>query len=158
MRVLVAFSLFVFALAAEAQLYRWTDESGAVHYTDTPPPPGAKNVRKKESARTGGAEAAPAALGPNALEQAAKNFPVVLYTSRDCGDPCKSALEHLQKRGVPFTERIVAYQAEVDALTKLAGAARVPVMVVGTTVLKDYQRQDWNAALDTAGYPKTGTL
>lgn len=156
-RALVASSLLVFALTAEAQLYRWTDASGAVHYTDTPPPPGAKNVQKKESPRTASAQAPPAAQGPDAPEQAAKNFPVILYTANDCGAPCKSAREHLNRRRVPFAENIVAYQADVDALIKLAGAARVPVMVVGTTILKDYQRQDWDAALDKAGYPKNDT-
>ena len=47
MRVLIAFSLLAVALTAQAQLYRWTDESGKVHYTDTPPPASAKNVEKK---------------------------------------------------------------------------------------------------------------
>jgi glutaredoxin len=153
MRVLIAFSLLAFALAAEAQLYRWTDESGAVHYTDTPPPANAKNVQKKASARPGGAEAA---QRPYALQQAVKNFPVTIYTSKDCGDPCKKGLDYLNKRGVPFTEKVVAKQDEIDELTKLAGAPRVPVMVVGVTVLKDYEEQGWNEALDTAGYPKTG--
>jgi len=26
-------------------LYTWTDKGGAIHYTDTEPPPGAKNVK-----------------------------------------------------------------------------------------------------------------
>ena len=46
MRALIAFSLLAFALAAEAQLYRWTDESGSVHYTDTPSPANTKDVQK----------------------------------------------------------------------------------------------------------------
>ena len=54
MRVLTAFGLLLFALAAQAQLFRWTDESGKVHYTDTQPPANAKNVEKKGSARAGG--------------------------------------------------------------------------------------------------------
>ncbi len=156
MRVLIAFSLLVFALAAEAQLYRWTDERGAVHYTDTPPPADAKNVQKKASARAGGAEAAAAAQRPYALQQAVKNFPVTIYTSKDCGDPCKKAVDYLNKRGVPFAEKVVAKQDDIEELTKLAGAPRVPVMLVGVTVLKDYEEQGWSEALDTAGYPKTG--
>lgn len=154
MRVLLAFSLFAFALAAQAQLYRWTDESGKVHYTDTQPPASAKNVEKKGKARASGAEAA-AAQQSYALQQAVKNFPISIYTSKDCGDPCKKGLDHLNKRGVPFTEKIVATQAEIDEVTKLAGAPRVPVMVVGVSVQKDYEEQAWNEALDTAGYPKS---
>ena len=33
--------------AAWAQQYRWVDEKGRVHYTDTPPPPSAKSTQKK---------------------------------------------------------------------------------------------------------------
>lgn len=153
MRVLIAFGLIVFALAAEAQLYRWTDERGIVHYTDTPPPASAKNVQKKAAARAGGAEAA---QQPYVLQQAVKNFPVTVYTSKDCGDPCKKAVLHLNKRGVPFAEKAVATQEDIEELTKLAGAPRVPVMLVGVTMLKDYEEQGWNEALDTAGYPKSG--
>jgi glutaredoxin len=157
MRVLIAFSLLAFALTAQAQLYRWTDESGKVHYTDTPPPANAKNVQKKGSARLGGAEADSAAQQSYALQQAVKNFPVVVYTSKDCGDPCKKGLDYLKKRGVPYTEKVVAKRDEIDELTKLAGAPRVPVLVVGATIQKEYEEQSWSAALDTAGYPKTGT-
>ncbi len=154
MRVLIAFGLLAFALAAQAQLYRWTDESGKVHYTDTQPPASAKNVEKKGSPRSGGAEAA-AAQQSYALRQAVKNFPVTIYTSKDCGDPCKKGLDYLKKRGVPFTEKVVAKQDELDELIKLAGAPRVPVMVVGVSIQKDYEEQSWSEALDTAGYPKT---
>jgi hypothetical protein len=121
------------------------------------PRPAQRTYRRRHRHAQAAWRPPPAAQGPYALEQAAKNFPVVIYTSRDCGDPCRIALDHLKKRDVPFTERIVTNEAGVDALTKLAGAARVPVLVVGTTDLKDYQKQDWNAALDTAGYAGTGT-
>jgi glutaredoxin len=154
MRVLTAFSLLLFALAAQAQLYRWTDENGKVHYTDTQPPANAKNVEKKGSARAGGAETA-ATQQSYALQQAVKNLPVTVYTSKNCGDPCKKGLNYLKKRGVPFTEKVIATQSEIDELTKLAGAPDVPVMVVGVSVQKGYAEQGWSEALDTAGYPKT---
>lgn len=156
MRVLVAFSLLAFALAAHGQLYRWTDDSGKVHYTDTQPPASAKNVEKKGPARAVGAQAASAQL-PYALQQAVKNFPVTVYTSKECSDPCKKGLAYLKKRGVPFTEKVVATQEEIDEVTKLAGEARVPVMVVGISVQKDYEERGWSDALDTAGYPKSAT-
>jgi hypothetical protein len=156
MRGLIAFSLLACAFSAQAQLYRWTDDSGKVYYTDTPPPANAKNVQKKGSARPGGAEG-PAAQQPYALQQAIKNFPVTVYTSEECGDPCKQGLEQLRKRAVPYTEKIVTTREEIDALVKLAGAPRVPVLVVGVVVKKGHEEQGWNEALDTAGYPKAGT-
>ena len=58
---------------------------------------------------------------------------------------------------MPFTEKVVTTQAEVDAVVKLAGAPRVPVLAVGIVVQKDFEEQAWGEALDTAGYPKTAT-
>ncbi len=155
MRLLIAFGLFAFALSAGAQLYRWTDDSGKVHYTDTPPPANAKNVQKKGLARPG--DAASATTQSYALQQAVKNFPVIIYTSKDCGNPCQKGLDFLKKRGVPFAEKVVNTQSEIDEVVKLAGAPRVPVLVVGIVVQRDFEAQAWGEALDTAGYPKTGT-
>ena len=81
---------------------------------------------------------------------------MTIYTSKDCGDPCKKGLDYLKKRGVPYTEKVVAKRDEIDQLIKLAGAPRVPVMVVGVVIQKDYEEQSWSDALDTAGYPKAG--
>jgi glutaredoxin len=155
MRILLAFSLLAFSLAAAAQLYRWTDESGNVHYTDTAPPADAKNVQKKASASPGAGDAQSAMAQSYSMQLAVKNFPVTVYTSKECGSPCNKALDYLKKRGVPFTEKVVAKQDEIDALTKLAGAPRVPAMVVGVNVQKEFEEQAWSDALDTAGYPKT---
>jgi len=42
----VPLALCVLALPAWAEMYKWTDENGGVHYSDQPPPP---NVRKSEA-------------------------------------------------------------------------------------------------------------
>ena len=47
-RAAIAVFLCAVTFAASAQLYRWTDEKGRVHITDTPPPPTAKEVQKKK--------------------------------------------------------------------------------------------------------------
>ena len=156
MRMLTAFCLLAFTLSAQAQLYRWTDAGGNVHYTDTQPPAGAKNVEKKAEARPSPAQSA-AAQQSYALQQAVKNYPVTVYTAADCGKPCKEATDYLKKRGVPFKEDVVATREQIEALTKLAGAPRVPVMVVGSSIQKDFEERAWSEALDTAGYPKSTT-
>lgn len=151
MRILVAFVFLAFALAAQAQLYRWTDPSGKVHYTDTPPPAEAKDVEKKKRIRASGEPAQQS----YALEQAQQKFPVTVYTSKSCGDPCKLGLDYLKKRGVPYAEKVVSTQKDIDQLTKLAGARKVPVLVVGIDVQAGYAEQGWSDALDSAGYPKS---
>jgi len=41
-RIVMLAVMLAFAAMASAQMYRWVDKDGRVHYTATPPPPGAK--------------------------------------------------------------------------------------------------------------------
>ena len=148
-RLLLATFLFAASSALfAAQLYRWVDEKGNVEWRDTPPPPNAKKI---ESRRVGGGTAPDAPL-PYNLQVAMKNFPVTLWTT-DCGDTCTKARAHLDRRGVPYAEKDP--RSDFESFKKLTGGAEVPVVFIGATRLKGYLESDWDAALDTAGYPKT---
>jgi hypothetical protein len=148
------FALLVIAYAfgsgcvAAAQLYRWVDEKGNVEWRDTPPPPNAKQVEE----RSVGANTIETSTLPYSVQQAVKKFPVTLWAF-DCGDPCDRARAHLKRRGVPHVERNP--QKEADALKSLTGGLDVPVLLVGSKQLKGYLESDWDAALDSAGYPRS---
>ena len=102
MRSVIFAILLGAACAASAQLYRWTDDQGRVHVTDTPPPPGAKSVQRKTFTDNSAVPAAGASL-PYAAQLASKNYPVTLYTAPECA-PCGAARNLLNGRGVPFKE------------------------------------------------------
>jgi glutaredoxin len=150
------FAVLLFAVLASgparAELYRWTDSSGRTHVTDTPPPPNAKSVKKEAAAM-----AATAPAEPYALQQARKDYPVTLYSTPSC-DPCNQARGLLNARGIPFAEVSVQDKERVEQLKKSAGTDMVPALLVGSDVLKGFNPADYNAALDTAGYPKAGVL
>ena len=137
---------------ASGQAYRWVDKEGKVHYTQAPPPPDAREVQKK-TFRHGPAEASNL---PYATQLAAKNFPVTLYTSPDCGAPCDRARAVLVKRAVPFKETSVLSQSDVDEMKRLSGKAGVPLLVVGAQVQSGFQEVLYNDLLDSAGYPSSG--
>ena len=145
-------SLFVAGMlcasAALAQQYRWIDEQGRVHYTDTPPPPTATGVEKKNLARK-----ATGRQDDPQLAKAAKESPVILYSHPDCKAPCDTARAILAKRGVPFQEVSVVDQERYDELKRLSGDAQVPVLVVGKRVERAPIEAAYNEALDQAGYP-----
>ncbi|MGB8337368.1 MAG: glutaredoxin family protein [Burkholderiales bacterium] len=154
MRKITLFMLMlVAALSAQAELYKWVDKSGGVHYSDQPPVGDVKNVERKK-------------IGGNviegqdnfALREAARKFPVVLYAN-ECGEPCNLARELLVKRGVPFTQKNPeASAADSIALKKLAGSLEVPTLAIGeNNTLKGYLESSWTTALDAAGYPSTNT-
>src|SRR2546423_12688051 len=102
MRLITGIMLCAAATAAFAQAYRWTDEAGRTHFSDSPPPPNAKNVQKRGT--TGGPAAkdgaAPAGPEPFVLQQARKDYPVTLYTTPGC-EACGEARKLLNARGVP---------------------------------------------------------
>ena len=60
---------------------------------------------------------------PYPLRQAVQRYPVTLYTSDKC-NPCNSARELLQKRGVPFTEKTITTAEDGQAFAALAKAVR----------------------------------
>lgn len=145
--VLAAFSL---QPASAQQMYRWVDKDGRVTYSQNPPPAGAaKSVqqRRLSSSVVEGADL------PYAAQVAAKNFPVTLHTSPECGAGCTSARDSLKKRGIPYREVVANDDASVEALRKLTGAIQVPVLQVGNQLLRGYEPGAWKGALDQAGYP-----
>jgi len=134
-----------------AQQYRWVDENGRVHYTDTPPPATAKDVQKKRM--TGNAVGSQGSYG---LAEAIKNSPVTLYSHPDCKDLCQMARDVLNGRGVPFAEISATDPAKIEQLRRVSGGERVPVLVVGGQVETAVSAAAYHQALDLAGYPKAG--
>jgi glutaredoxin len=143
---------FLFAAAASAQMYRWVDKDGKVHYSDTPPP---SSAGKSAQLRSGGNVTDSSTL-PYATQQAAKNFPVTIYTAENCKEACADARKLLQGRGVPFREVAIADEKSRDELKKVSGGEEVPVMTVGRSVTKGFGADEWHLALDAAGYPRSG--
>ncbi|MBM3372264.1 MAG: glutaredoxin family protein [Betaproteobacteria bacterium] len=134
--------------AQAAQLYRWVDDKGRVEWRDTPPPPNAKKVERRS---VGGSVVETSTL-PFSVQQAMQNFPLVLYVT-DCGEGCTKAREHLNRRGLPYTERNP--QDDFEAFRKLTdGRVEVPLLFVGRQALRGYEQGAWDTALDAAGYPR----
>jgi glutaredoxin len=136
---------------AQTTTYQWIDpKTGTTVISDQQPPFGAKQVVK----RTG--EESSAQQGSYAARQAAEKFPVTLYTSTNCTDGCKLGRDLLNGRGIPFSEKILKSQEEIDDLGKqLGGDAAVPSVIVGRQNFKGFESGAWNNLLDLAGYPKS---
>jgi glutaredoxin len=160
-------TLLTAALAAGAasvqaqQIYRWTDENGRLHITDTPPPPSAKSAQKpRPGAAPAETPAAPPAAQqqPYELAQAMKDYPVTLYTSPICKEACAMAREALNKRGVPFKEVQVWEEGTNEELKRVTGGSDVPALVVGRSVQKGFLQDAFDSLLDSARYPRAGIL
>lgn len=150
---LAGLGLLLLAASAQAQVYRSVGADGQVSFSDTPPATtGAATGKGAAAAPTSGS----AAL-PYELRQTAQRYPVTLYTTSAC-DACGSGRQLLTARGVPFTEKTVASNADIDALKKLTGADSLPVLTIGQQQLKGFSDAQWGQYLDAAGYPRQSQL
>ena len=154
--------LFVIALTASVtlaqQMYRWTDDKGRVHITDTPPPSSAKGVQKSKAASNVAVPAEGSQQTPYDLALAMKEYPVSLYTSPMCKEACQKARDHLNKRGVPFREIQVWDIDSNEELKRVSGSNQVPTLTVGASVQKGYEISAFDELLDSARYPKSGSV
>jgi len=140
-RIAVILLALVFAAPAAAELYRWTDSQGRVHYSDQPPP---SEIKKLKRIVTPGA----AAGEPSQARQ-----PVVLYTS-NCGPTCDQAADYLRQRNVPFSlKNAQTDQTAAAELKKRTGALEVPVLFIGESMQRGYSPSVWDKMLEVAGYP-----
>ena len=137
MKLLLIMAGTLAALLGNAQageLYRWVDKSGKVHYGDTRAPDAAEVEKKKFSTapETGDEELS------FDTRRARQHFPVTLYVTDNCADPCKQSRDLLSQRGIPFTEKKLATQEEIEAFKRASGADAVPVLSVGRNWLKGF--------------------
>lgn len=133
--------------------YRWTDYRGQIAYGDRVPAD-AQNVLRIDLRYIGEQTQS---LLPYELRRAASNFPVMLFTAKNC-PPCASARDYLTKRGVPFAERTVESQDDAMEFKRLTNAEGVPVATLGTQVLVAFDPADWNNLFDATGYPRRPQL
>jgi len=146
------YMLFAVATSAQAaQVYRWVDSAGGVHYTDQPPPASVKQVKTL----SGQGNVIEADKSSYSSKIAHEKNPVTLYGG-DCGPVCEEARIMLKKRGIVFEEKDPAKDRDAaEAMRQLTGTLEIPVVVVGTAHQKGYDAAIWNRMLDVAGYPKT---
>lgn len=149
-------ALAVGGLLQETQaqtVYRIVGPDGKVTFSDKPPTTGPATP-----ARTaGGTSAAGGGALPFELRQVASRYPVTLYTAAKC-EPCTTARAFLTARGVPFTEKTVTSNDDINSLQRLLGDTTLPAASIGSQQLKGYSDAEWAQYLDAAGYPKTSVL
>ncbi|MDQ0070595.1 glutaredoxin [Variovorax boronicumulans] len=151
---LTGLALLLVAAGAMAQpIYRNVDKNGKVTFSDRAPTASTEPA----AAPQGASSPANTAGLPYELRQVAQRYPVTLYTSEDCA-PCSAARTLLTTRGIPFEERTVKSNEEIEALQRLSSQSSLPLLTIGSQQLKGYGDAEWSQYLDAAGYPKSNSL
>ncbi len=145
--------LMACAAPAFAQLYKIVGPDGKITYSDTPPISSTAKVERKSigNGNTGNANL------PFELNEAVRNNPVIIYTSRQCA-PCDDARALLRQRGVPYSEKTVNTNEDQVKLRQVGGDLQIPLLIVGRSKLRGFEAGAWQAALDGAKYPETNRL
>ena len=154
MKPYFVFAGIMAAILGSAQaggLYRWVDKAGNVHYGNIP----AEGAAQVEEVRVSGSPATDDADMPYETRRAKESFPVTLYVADNCGEPCQKARDLLNKRGIPFTEKNLESQEDIDTFKQISVGEIIPALAVGKNWLNGFLAEQWNSELDIAGYPET---
>lgn len=147
--ILLACLVIVLSEAQADKLFRWVDKKGRVHYGDVPPADIDDVEHKNLSSPASENEDL-----PYETRRAQENFPVTLFVASGCGTPCEQARSLLKNRGIPFSEKMLTTQQEIEEFYKTSGINSAPTLLVGKNYLSGFLESEWNSELDLAGYPK----
>lgn len=158
--LVAAFAAVAATLAAPSAhaLFKVVHPDGRVSYSDRPPESEAGKAAPRVTPVTNSvhAGASDGAL-PHEVREAARRFPVTLYTADGC-DPCAQGRELLMRRGIPFNERRATSAEDRAAWKGTTGSTEAPVLAVGAERIAGFNSSSWTSSLDAAGYPSTSKL
>lgn len=157
-KFIAACALFtlVTAVSYAQPVYRIVGPDGKVTFSDKPPVEAKAKVSPGAVVLGSGSGGASNAL-PFELRQVAQKYPVTVYLGDNCG-PCQSAKTLLLSRGVPFTEKTVNTNDDIQALVRLSGENSLPFATIGGQQLKGFSDSEWTQFLNAAGYPAASIL
>lgn len=146
--VIAAFVLVVFAGTALAEIYRYTDSKGELHFVDDITMVPKKYRKQLDNARPLAdisiMDAVPitkrhkmdtAPAEPQARPVGSTN--VEVYVTSSCGY-CKKMLRFLNEKGIPYTSHDINRDSNAARTFAELGGRGVPVVRIGTHVVHGY--------------------
>jgi glutaredoxin len=146
-------------LPAGAQVAKWVDAGGRVHYGDRPPTGkaiSAEPLRGTVSVGDGMTvveqefRSAPAPAQAASLPQPRRGE-IWIYTTPRCRY-CRIAKEHMLLKGLKFVEKDITENPRYKAEFKALGGRGVPVTLAGAQRLDGYREESFESFLKSAGH------
>lgn len=132
--VLVAFLALV-AAPALAEVYRWVDDNGQVHFDDRG---GAGSEKLELEVRTVTTVTVDYLDDWRLEERAPAADRLVMFSTQWCGY-CKKARRYFRNQGIPFTEKDIEASEQARAeYEKLGGTGGVPLIVQGRRTMTGF--------------------
>ncbi len=130
----IFFILLVFATSALAQIYKWTDSAGQVHFSDKP-----NYNQRSEKLKL---NTTPSNV-PADSKSASNSKPVIMYSTSWCGY-CKMARNYFRENVIAYTEYDIEKDAQAKSTYDSFGGSGVPVIFVGQERLNGFNSARFN--------------
>ena len=128
----------------QGELYKWVDESGRIHYGDSPPDKAKlKEITGNVSSFTS-VSVEPFVYDSSLVTGRQKSKSVVMYSTSWCGY-CKKAARHFRKHKIPFTERDIEKSASAAREYKKLRGRGVPVILIGDQRMNGFSAKTFDA-------------
>jgi glutaredoxin len=156
---LLAALLCALALPAGAQVAKWVDAEGRVHYGDRPPAGkavsaeplrGTLSVGDGMTVVTEEFQSAPAPAQAAPLPQPRRGE-IWIYTTPRCRY-CRIAKEHMLLKGIKFAEKDITENARYKAEFRALRGRGVPVTLAGAQRFDGYREEAYERFLKSAGF------
>ena len=149
-RLLLPLLVLGLALSAHAEIYRWVDDQGKVHFGDAPKTDDAQKVEVRvQTIKTVKVDY----LDEWVLELAPRPASVVMYSAPWCG-VCKRAAAYFKAKGINYTDKdIDASKAYADEFRRLGGRG-VPLLLVGDKKMSGFSQQRFDALYQSQLKPR----
>ncbi len=150
--ILLALTICLCATAA-AEIYKWVDDKGEMHITDSPPPPAKSpgEIKVYKDSQEDSVDTAPAS-GIKKEEsrppvESKKKTEVVLYTTSWC-PYCRKARDYLRSRGIDFIEYDIEKDKEAASRKKqLDNRGGVPFAIINGRSISGFSASAYDRAL-----------
>ncbi len=126
-------------LICSAEIYKWTDENGRVHFGDNPKD---KDQAEQLSLKINSYESASYESFTPAQGTASRR--VVMYSAVWCGY-CKQARQYFQRNGISFVEHDIEKNQNARRAYDAIGGNGVPVILVGNKRLNGFTVADFQS-------------
>jgi glutaredoxin len=144
--ILVAVLFAALALAAHAQVYKWTDATGKVHYGDRPPDDANKQeLRIRVPSYDGPVQVRDWASVIRTKTAAAPSTQAITMYSTDWCGHCKNARTYFAAKGIRFTEVNVETSESGRKEYEALGGGGVPIIQVGGKVMRGFSAASFEA-------------
>ncbi|MGS2718436.1 glutaredoxin domain-containing protein [Eionea flava] len=143
--------LITISVSISAEVYKWVDEKGQVHYGDNP-----NEQEKKTAVNISSNESVTYSDAPDMSAKPSKGSPaqpsskakasgkkVTMYSTSWCGY-CKKARKYFQSKGIPFVEYDIEKNASAKRDYDAIGGRGVPVIVVGKKRMSGFSQKGFD--------------